>query len=496
MAQPALLARRPRIPRLFGPDRIYLGWHIAWIVFLSGGLTIGMTQYSFGVFAEPLESRFGWSRTEFNAALSFGFISGLLSPFVGRLMDKYGVRPILVVSLVSISAGFLLRPLISELWHWYLFHALVFAGMPGASVLASGKVVGMWFPATRGRMMGVVTAGNNFGGLTMVPLATLVLAVAGWEWAFTCFGIIMAFVALAALLIIRDGQEDLEAEAHRTGRAHMLTGAARAAARTGLTLSQAFRTRSFYMITIGLTAASFTYQGILTQIVPHLENEGFSTTAAAAALTMVAAMGIGSKLGFGRLSESITARRAAIICVALQTAGVGLMIAPGGAPMLWAGVFVFGLGFGGLGAMIVLSVSEAFGLYAFGAIMGMVNLAMILSMVGGPTADRSAIRRHGQLPSAVRHYHRHLRTGHRGAPGNQTPRANANPRAGHRQRTRRVAPTRTPPRSTSRSRGSARRAGTGPPPARPLSPCTPSTRRSPLPISRTGSRSPLPVCWS
>ena len=384
MAQPALLARRPRIPRLFGPDRIYLGWHIAWIVFLSGGLTIGMTQYSFGVFAEPLESRFGWSRTEFNAALSFGFISGLLSPFVGRLMDKYGVRPILVVSLVSISAGFLLRPLISELWHWYLFHALVFAGMPGASVLASGKVVGMWFPATRGRMMGVVTAGNNFGGLTMVPLATLVLAVAGWEWAFTCFGVIMAFVALAALLIIRDGQEDLEAEANRTGRAHMLTGAARAAARTGLTLSQAFRTRSFYMITIGLTAASFTYQGILTQIVPHLENEGFSPAVAAAALTMVAAMGIGSKLGFGRLSETITARRAAIICVAFQTAGVGLMIAPGGAPILWAGVFVFGLGFGGLGAMIVLTVSEAFGLYAFGAIMGMVNLAMILSMVGGP----------------------------------------------------------------------------------------------------------------
>ena len=144
------------------------------------------------------------------------------------------------------------------------------------------------------------------------------------------------------------------------------------------------KTRNFYLITLGLTAASFTYQGILTQIVPHLENEGFSTAAAAAALTLVAAMGIGSKLSFGRLSESISARRAAVISVAFQAIGVGLMITPGGSLALWSGVFVFGLGYGGLGAMIVLSVSEAFGLYAFGAIMGMVNLAMISSMVGGP----------------------------------------------------------------------------------------------------------------
>ena len=150
MPQPGFHLPALRLPRLFGPNRIYLGWHIAWVVFLSGGLSIGMSQYAFGIFAEPMESRFGWSRTEFNAALSFGFISGLLAPVVGRLMDRYGVRPVLVVSLALISSGFLLRPLISELWHWYLFHALVFAGFPGATMLASGKVVGMWFPITRG----------------------------------------------------------------------------------------------------------------------------------------------------------------------------------------------------------------------------------------------------------------------------------------------------------------------------------------------------------
>ncbi len=372
------------VPRVVGPNRIYLGWHIAWVVFLSGGLSIGMTQYSFGLFAEPMESRFGWNRTEFNAALSFGFISGLLAPLAGRLMDRFGVRPVLVFSLVLISAGFAMRPLISELWHWYLSNALVFAGFPGATVLASGKVVGLWFPTTRGRMMGVITSGNNFGGLTMAPLAALLIVGSGWEWTYLVFGIIMALVCVAALLIVRDRPEEVEAEARRAGRVELLSSAGRAVSRSGVTLSQALRSKNFYLITVGLTAASFTYSGILTQIVPHLENEGFSTAVAAGALTMVAGMGMVSKLGFGRLSESIGARDATVISIALQTLGVVLMIMPGGAAATWAGVFVFGMGFGGLGALIALLVSESFGQRAFGAIMGMVNLSMATSMTAGP----------------------------------------------------------------------------------------------------------------
>ena len=339
------------------------------------------------------------------------------------------------MSVALISAGLLLRPLISELWHWYFFHALVFAGMPGATVLASGKVVGMWFPITRGRMMGVVTAGNNFGGLTMVPLAALVLAIAGWEWAYLTFGIIMALVAVAALLIIPGpagrrggrGAADRQAEhAHRRGEVGRPD---RTDPETGHEDPQLHT-----WVTLGLTAASFTYQGILTQIVPHLENEGFSTTAAAAALTLVAAMGIGSKLSFGRLSESISARRAAVISVAFQAIGVGLMIAPGGSLVLWSGVFVFGLGYGGLGAMIVLSVSEAFGLYAFGAIMGMVNPRNDRVNGGRAPAYRGALRRHRELRRAVRHHHWHLRVRHGGASGNQAAGANADPRTGRCQR--------------------------------------------------------------
>ena len=175
---------------------------MAVVVFLSTGLSIGMAQYSFGEFAEPLQDKFGWSQTQLNFSLTFAFISGILAPFIGRLSDRFGTRPVMVASLLLIALGFVLRPLISELWHWYLFSALVYAGFPGATVLPSGKMVGLWFPETRGRVMGAVTAGNNFGGVTMPVLAASMIATFSWQVAYMTFAAIMVALAFVALAVI------------------------------------------------------------------------------------------------------------------------------------------------------------------------------------------------------------------------------------------------------------------------------------------------------
>ena len=100
--------------------------------------------------------------------------------------------------------------------------------------------------------------------------------------------------------------------------------------------------------------------------------------------TIIAAMGIGSKLAFGWASEKFSARKATAISVSLQAIGVALMITPGNTAVMWSGIFVFGLGFGGLGALIVLAVQETFGMREFGSIMGVIQLSSIIAMTGGP----------------------------------------------------------------------------------------------------------------
>lgn len=378
--------------------RLYRGYYVAVVVFLSTGLSIGMAQYSFGEFAGPLQKKFGWSQTQLNLSLTFAFISGILAPFVGRLSDRFGTRPVMFVSLLFIATGFALRPLISELWHWYLFSSLVYAGFPGATVLPSGKMVGIWFPDKRGTVMGAVTAGNNFGGVTMPPLAAGIIAFASWQLAYVSFAIIMVALALVALVVIRESAEDVDAERARTGRKALPAGGRGAMA--GMSLRQASRTSAFWLVLVGLTAATFTYQGVLTQLRQHFGENGFEPALATSAVTIIAAMGIGSKLAFGRATERFSARKMAAVSVAFQAVGVGLMITPGGAPVMWAGIIIFGIGFGGLGALIVLVVQETFGLREFGSLMGVFQMATIISIAGGPWLAGAVHDRNGSFDAA------------------------------------------------------------------------------------------------
>jgi len=363
--------------------QIYRGYPIAIVVFLSTGLSVGMTQYAFGEFAGPLKEQFGWSQTQLNLSLAFSFISGLCAPFVGTLSDRIGIRPVMFGSILIIAIGFLMRPFISELWHWYLFSALVYTGFPGATVLPGGKMVGLWFPRTRGRMMGAVMAGNNFGGITMPPLAAAIIVVFNWQTAYVVFGVIMGALAVMALFVIVEDEKKVESEMKRTGRSDQAQ-IARAAAQAGVTLKQALRNRNFWLVTVGLVAATFTYQGVLTQLRQHFEESGFTPAMATTAVSTIAGMGIFSKLAFGRASEKITARIATMLSIGLQMVGVIIIAQVDASHLLWLGIFVFGLGFGGLGALALLVVQEMFGMKEFGGIMGIMQVGMIASGTGAP----------------------------------------------------------------------------------------------------------------
>ena len=363
--------------------RIYRGYVAALLVFLSTGLSIGMTQYSFGEFAVPLQSKFGWTQTELNLSLSFAFISGILAPLIGSWTDRFGIRPVMFGSILLIAAGFLLRPFMSELWHWYVLSALIYAGFPGATVLPAGKIVGIWFPDTMGRMTGLVVSGNNFGGMTMPPLAAVIINLISWQWAYATFGVVMLLLAASVLAFLKERPRDVLVEMRRTRRPR--TESAGIRARAGLTLRQAMRTWAFWLCIVGLTAATFTYQGVLTQLRQHFGENGFEPAAATSAVTFIATMGIASKIAFGRASERFSARRMTSLSLLFQASGVALIIIPDASvPLIWAGVVVFSLGFGGLGALIVLVVQQTFGLREYGSLMGVFQLAQIVSIAGGP----------------------------------------------------------------------------------------------------------------
>ena len=357
------------LSRLRALRRPHYGWAIAAILFLGAALNIGAGTYAFGLFVEPLEDAFGWSRSAVSASLSFAAIGSLTSPLLGRFMDRHGARPLFVASMLVMGASFLLRPLMGELWHWYALSFLQFVCSPGASPLPIGRLVAIWFPGARGRVMGMTIMGNNFGGATVPIITWLAIVNASWEAAYVVYAAIAGAIALLGLSLVHEGGRG-------GGEAQAGAGPA-GGALTGWTVGEALRTPAFYAITVATTLAMFTYSGVLPWVGSHLANEGMPAELAARAMTVLALAGMVGKVVFGSLADAITARRAMMLSLAGQVVFILLMVAYPTPPLIWLFVPLYGLSMGAFGVLVTLIAQEAFGVRFFGSISGLIYMPSV-----------------------------------------------------------------------------------------------------------------------
>jgi len=144
------------------------------------------------------------------------------------------------------------------------------------------------------------------------------------------------------------------------------------------------RMRSFYFLAIGHAVPPFTYAVVVTQLIPHLESQGISSGAAATGVMLLSMFGIASKLIFGRLSETITARWAMAISLAFQSAALFLLIIVGGSAAVWFVIAFYGMGMGAMGALLPLTVVEAYGMRHFGTILGVTSMPSVIPIIVGP----------------------------------------------------------------------------------------------------------------
>ena len=357
--------------------REYDGLLIVGIVFLSSALTIGSSNYAFGLYVEPLQETFGWSRTAILGSLSFWAVGSLSAPMLGRFMDNYGARPLIVGSLVLFGVSLVLRPLMTELWHFYALSFLQFFAFSGMNMLPAGRLVGLWFPKSKGRAMGFTMMGNNFGGLTVPVLTGYVLAVATWGSAFVVTGILAFAIALLAALFVHERTPNMAA-ARADDSSPAVSGLA------GLTVKEALRSDAFYYVTVATALGSFTYSALLPQISTHLLDQGTDDATVVTLLSLLAGFGMAGKGVFGYLAERFTARIAMMLSLAGQTALISVIVAYPAGPHLWIVVPIFGFFFGAYGVLMTLLLQENFGLKYFGSISGLSGLVGMISMVAGP----------------------------------------------------------------------------------------------------------------
>lgn len=307
------------------------------------GATLGMGS-GFGLlilssaFIAPLAAEFGWSRAD----VSLGYASAALGMAVGgllwgRLSDRVDMRWMLAMGGACQVLPLAWLASVHSLWEFLAAHLVL--GLFGFGALYSPYVAaaGDWFPARRGQVMGIVTAGGAIGQGALPYLAQALIGPLGWRNAFLAFAAGMAVVQAFVYVSVRG----------RQGRRPQ--GAAQPAS-------------LFTPRLLMLGAAAFFCCACMGMPLFHLA--GFVTlicgSASIGATSLLVAMTSGAvgRLAFGDLAYRIGCYGAYRIAALGQAASLVFFPALGGAPALMILSAVFGFAFSGNMTCLLLCIRE------------------------------------------------------------------------------------------------------------------------------------------
>ena len=168
---------------------IFYGW---WIV-LSAGIvqwySSAVFWRGFPPFFDAILSTFGWSSAATGAALSIQRSeSGLISPFVGTVIKKFGPKRVMAFGILLTGGSFIWMSRMQSLWEFYCAITILTLGMSFGTFIIFVAVVGNWFNKNRGKAISILMSGAGLGGIT-VPLIVLGIDEFGWRSMLFAVGI-------------------------------------------------------------------------------------------------------------------------------------------------------------------------------------------------------------------------------------------------------------------------------------------------------------------
>jgi sugar phosphate permease len=359
--------------------RFFHGYWIIMVGFICQLIMFGTTSYSYSLFVVPLQAEFGWSRaTIMIGNLIFWIIVGVGSPFMARLVSRWGAKWIIAAGALIAGVGFALRGLSNSLPQFYLTYAVVGIGMAAAGVVPNSMVIANWFKKRRGLAIGILGTGVGVGGLVMPGLlSNFVMPGFGWRGASFFSGIVSAAIIIPlSLWLVKDKPEDMgllpdngevgEEKGHRIS----------SAPDPGIKFNQARKIPVFWLLVIVFSTFGFGGGVIFQSQVPNLQDVGFTAMQAALAMQFV---GIGSAIGkftYGWVCDYIPPKYVVIIGSAFYAGALFMLMNLSGSsavPTLALYGMVSGLGSGAWLPAISMNTSYTFGLIDYGVIFGIYN---------------------------------------------------------------------------------------------------------------------------
>ncbi len=380
-------------------NRIY-PWFIAVFAGIALMVSNGQTISGLSVYDVEFINEFGWSRGEIKLRdMVTLLLAGLAAPFVGVLLDRYGVRRCMLAGWVVLILSYLAYSRLGSLAGLYLIHAafalvLVVCGLNAAVILVS-----KWFTRYRGTAIGIALMGTSMGGIVFPQYGTAMIELLDWRGAFAWGSLFPAALLLITWFAVRETPPPVRsaASAEAAGAkpesdADDTAGAAAdadAGPEThggagfppggGVSFATALRSPTFWALAVIAMTTFYTVLGVQAHIFLYMSDAQFDARTATNAVSLFFFCALVGKFVFGFASDFLNPRRVFFGNILVMLIG-SLILVRMDIALIWTAVVTFGLGWGGVYTVLQLTVMNTFGTRDAGKILGTIT---VLDATGG-----------------------------------------------------------------------------------------------------------------
>jgi sugar phosphate permease len=354
---------------------LHYAWIVALVTFVTMLVTAGIRATP-GVLMVSLEREFGWDRTVLSAAVAINIaLFGLIGPFAASVIDRYGLRRVVLsaLALMGVSVGLTTR--MQSQWELtLLWGVLVGTGTGVTAMVLAAIVANRWFDERRGLVLGILSAANATGQLVFLPTLARLVTTSGWRSAALLVAGAAGVVFVIVLLFMRDRPEDMGLLPY--GRDPAIGPASAGPALGPLAaLRHAMRHRAFWVLAGTFFVCGASTNGLIgTHLIAACHDYGIAEVRSAHILAMMGIFDIIGTTASGWLTDRYSSRHLLFGYYTLR--GISLLFLPftlqDGSGLAWFAVF-YGLDWIATVPPTVRLTSEAFGRQNTGVIYGWIG---------------------------------------------------------------------------------------------------------------------------
>ncbi len=397
---------RPDFPIRPASFPFFYGWVVLVVSTLGIVMSVPGQTIGVSVFTDHLIDAIGISRLSLsNAYLAGTLASGLALPYAGTLIDRFGVRPMVLVACIGLAAtlcflaasdivtGHISRTfgLNLELVGWAVlavgFATLRFSGQ-GILTMVSRTMVGRWFERGRGLVAAVSGPFVSFSFSAAPLLLHWLIGSLGWRQAWIGMAIAVGGgMSLIGWLFYRDNPEQCGLRMYGASDDVDMTGEAALAPSPVMrefTRPEAVRTSAFWLISLAIGNQALVGTGITFHIVDIGAEAGMTAETAVAIFLPIAIVSTLVGFAVGYAVDRVHVRTLVMVMMLGEIGMFAGMASFDNTAIRVATVACWGLASGFYGPLTVASLPGFFGREHLGSIQGAHMMIIVIASALGP----------------------------------------------------------------------------------------------------------------